>query len=771
MRKHSIVTRLLGMVAAAFMLTVAAVLILTHFQTRAIIDASQNQIYEEKLNTIIKLLERREARLKATRMRVAYEEAFKEDVLSALRQTYYHPNNQRSYPFILDEQGRVILHPTMASADQALAGTDYIKQITAQRDGALLYRDSAGEGHWSRFHHFEAWHWIVGYSVPLETKYADAKRLRRSLTISMFLIVGVAMGLLSTVICRMVRPIKRLIVAAKAMQEESPAQALDTSRRDEIGTLARSFVAMRQAIEEKMTALSEADEDLKKSAELFRLLAQVSPVGIFRTDATGRCQYVNTKWCELAGLTPADAHGRGWERALHPDDREGVLTTLAHSLREGTPFADEFRFRNADGEERWLYGQAMLETNAAGEPQGLVGAITDITSRKDLEDQLRQAQKMEAIGTLAGGIAHDFNNLLTPIIGYAEMVQLELHKGSEPWADQQEVLKAATRASELVKQILSFSRQSERQLNPLPLQPVVAETIKLLRSSIPSTIEIRSKLAQVDVTVKADPTQIQQLLMNLCTNANYAMREHGGILSIALHPMELDKDEPMVAAGHLLPGPHALLTISDTGCGIPPATRDRIFEPYFTTKPSGDGTGMGLAMVHGIIKSHAGHITVASTAGRGTTFQIYLPRTNAAEQAPVALLTDTPVSGHERILVVDDEVPIAKMIAQILARAGYDVTAATGSADALRTFTLSPDDFDLVITDMTMPHMSGAAMSRRLLTVRPDLPIIMCTGFSATFDSEQAAALGVRDFLMKPVRREQLLETVRAALDGRTILA
>ncbi len=766
MLRHSIITRILSMVAAAFLLTAVAVLLLTQFRTKAIIDASQNAVYEEKLNTILKTLDRKEERLKATQMRKAYAESFEEAVLDALRQTYYHGPAQRSYPFILDEAGRVVLHPTLPRGDRTLAGTPYIIQIVDQREGALTYHGPAGEPRWSRFIQFSPWRWIVGYTVPLETKYADAKPLRDSLAVSMSVIMVLAISALSIIITRTVRPVKRLIEASEALATDGPAQAIDTQRRDEIGALGRSFVAMRKAIEEKITALTDSEAAVRKSEELFRLLTRVSPVGIFRTNAQGECQYVNEKWGELAGITQAHAMGHSWEEALHPDDRQDVVAALELCVREGTPFADEFRFLRADGQIVWLYGQAMVETDAAGERQGLVGTITDITSRKDLERQLRQAQKMEAIGTLAGGIAHDFNNLLTPIIGYAEMVELELAEGSEIWEDQQEVLKAANRATDLIKRILSFSRQSERELKPLQLRLLVEEALKLLRASIPSTIEIRDELNGSRGMVLGDPTQVQQVLMNLCTNASHAMRDSGGVLTVGLHKIVIGPHDSEESTRHLTAGPYHRLTISDTGCGMSPATLDRIFEPYFTTKPSGEGTGMGLAMAHGIVKSHGGHIAVTSKEGQGTTFSVYLPQDSEIIGASSPERATALAQGCERILVVDDEPAIAHMEEQILGRRGYRVSSEISSVKALHTFTAHPEAFDLVITDMTMPHMDGAELSQQLLAIRPNLPIIMYTGYSETCDDERAHAIGIRAYVMKPVERSKLIQVVREVLDG-----
>jgi PAS domain S-box-containing protein len=390
-------------------------------------------------------------------------------------------------------------------------------------------------------------------------------------------------------------------------------------------------------------------------------------------------------------------------------------------------------------------------------------AMQEMHEERDrFEAELRQAQKMEAIGSLAGGIAHDFNNILTAIIGYTQLAEQDVESGSLLRRNLQEVLKAGNRAKDLVKQILTFSRQSGKELVPVQVKLIVKEALKLLRASLPSTIEIRQHI-QSDSTVWSDPTQIHQVLMNLCTNAAHAMRLKGGILEMSLKDVALD-DRSVAQHPGSKEGQYLVLEVADTGHGIDPSIKDRIFDPFFTTKERGEGTGMGLAVVHGIVKNCGGFISVYSEVGRGSTFRIYFP-SSVQKEKPEGLMEPPIPGGRERILFVDDEPALVDMTKQVLERLGYLVTGRTSSIEALALFQARPDDFDLLITDLTMPKLTGEDLAKKILSLRKGLPIILCTGFSAKFTEERSKENGIGAFVMKPLVLADLARTIRECLD------
>jgi PAS domain S-box-containing protein len=387
----------------------------------------------------------------------------------------------------------------------------------------------------------------------------------------------------------------------------------------------------------------------------------------------------------------------------------------------------------------------------------------EVDERKKTEGHLRQAQKLEAIGTLAGGIAHDFNNILAGIIGFAEMVQEDVAPDSAEKKRLDLVLKGAHRGRDLVKQILSFSRHTEQDQKPVALNQIIEEGLKLLRPTLPSTIKITTTGLDNDDVIYADPVQIHQVLMNLCTNAAHAMREKGGVLEIEITRINCKEGDPP-PCHDMKPGAYVALSVRDTGHGMKPDVLERIFDPFFTTKKQGEGTGLGLSVLHGIVRNHKGYIGVESEPGKGSVFYIYLPKLE--EQTKIETKQDlTTASGKERILVVDDEAILVELNTQRLSRLGYEVYAKTSSVDALELFRKEPDRFDLVITDYTMPNITGMDLAREFMKIRSDILIILCTGHSESISPDTAKRAGIKEFLMKPIAKHDLAQAVRRVLD------
>jgi PAS domain S-box-containing protein len=513
-----------------------------------------------------------------------------------------------------------------------------------------------------------------------------------------------------------------------------------------------------------------AEAALRQSEERFRVLAEVSPVGIFSSDPTGRTTFVNRRWCEIAGLTPAQALGDGWKRALHPDDRLRVDAAWSEAVRDGESTASEFRFIRTDGSITWLVGQSRAQRHADGTVAGYVGTITDVSNlkraeeeQKKIADQLRQSRKMESLGTLAGGIAHDFNNILNGTFGFIDLARLDLPAGHpvHPWLDR--IAASSQRARELVRQILTFSRKTEGARTPQRLDLVIAEALRLLRSTLPAMVELESRLAADAPAVRADATQIHQVILNLCTNAAQALPARGGRITVELTAVTVTPEQAATLADFRA-GPAVRLAVTDNGSGMDATTLDHIFEPFFTTKETGAGTGLGLAVVHGIVKSHEAAITVQTAIGAGSTFEIFFPAVSPEPAPPPPPPTEIPRGHGERVLVVDDDAVSGFVIEKLIESLGYAVTRCTRPEEALARFAAAPSSYDLVVSDLAMPGMNGEELIGHLAEIRPGLPIIVASGFLENARQRIVDRGIAHAVLNKPVSREELARALASAL-------
>jgi len=516
-----------------------------------------------------------------------------------------------------------------------------------------------------------------------------------------------------------------------------------------------------------MTAIVR-DISERKQAEAERLLLSTAIEQADETvvimDAEGTALYVNPAVERATGRKPQAAIGVNQFANAPPTYDKDFFNAILQGLHNGKPWRGVLTYHKIDGTKAMLDQTVSPIFDSSGKLINILSISRDVTREHNLEAQLMQAQKMEAIGTLAGGIAHDFNNILAAILGYTEMAVLKLPADSPAADNLQQVLVACDRARTLVKQILLFSRKGEQELKPLQIGLLVKEAVKLLRASIPTTIDMHHKISDEHAIINADPTQIHQLLINLCTNAAHAMEESGGLLDIRLDSLIL-QPEDVARYEYIHAGPYVRLIVSDTGSGIDPLHMGRIFEPFFTTKELGRGTGMGLAVVHGIVKSHQGAIDVESQLGKGTTFRIFLPRI-VSKPEPVQEKHENLPMGTETILYVEDEAPLMDLGNTMLSSLGYSVICTQSSLQALDLFRSNPEKFNCIITDMTMPHMTGYELAKNVMQIRDNIPVILCTGYSEKVSKEQAMALGIKAFLMKPLMRQELGEVVRKVLDS-----
>ncbi|MEW6593854.1 MAG: ATP-binding protein [Thermodesulfobacteriota bacterium] len=560
-------------------------------------------------------------------------------------------------------------------------------------------------------------------------------------------------------------------------------KASRNEERDEIDQVVHSFNAMRQDLKRTFDSLHQvnvellrenrervkAETSLRESEQRYAMLVNTIQEVFWMVSADYRqVLFISPAYEAVWGRSCESllADPRSWLTAVVEEDRPAVAAVIDVLARGNDlpPQAEfpEYRIRRPDGTLRWIKAKAVPLRDESGRVWSFAGLCEDISSRKESEEKLRQAQKMEAIGTLAGGIAHDFNNILAAILGYADLIRYETGETDPHRKHIEEIIRAGKRAKALVQQILAFSRKGEQQRRPVTVAPIVKEALKLLRASIPATIEIVSQIRDPDGTVLADPVQLHQVVVNLCTNASHAMEEQGGTLTVSLAVVEVGPEEAAAMGGQ--PGRFVRLAVADTGCGMDEATRQRIFDPYFTTKAFGKGSGMGLAVVHGIVQGSGGMVRVISEVGTGTTFDIFFPAVDQPAEPEPALATVCP-PGSERILLVDDEPAVAETAQQWLSRLGYSVTAVNSSLEALRLFRDNPRGFDLLVTDQAMPHLPGSELARQVLAIRPDLPILLCTGYSSVVNEEKAREIGIRRYAYKPLQGSELARLVRQLLD------
>ncbi|MCK5227797.1 MAG: response regulator [Desulfobulbaceae bacterium] len=604
--------------------------------------------------------------------------------------------------------------------------------------------------------------WWVCASLPKDVFTARAMDLTLSLISVGFGCVVFSMFMLWLITGRIVSPLNMLVHGVHKIRSGKYGHVVSSSGSDdEIGELAAAINSMSLEIARRDGERKRAAKELRRAKDDWEKTFESIPDIVTLQDDKMRITRVNKATCDLFQAPAEELIGKYCYEIFRGETKPCTGCPDVRASNNRRLQSAEIHHRNLD-KIFMVSGSPIFDHQ--GRFQGFVHIARDITEQKQITSQLRQAQKMEAIGTLAGGIAHDFNNILAAIIGYSDLAKKNIPQDNSAKTYIEQVLKAGYRAKELVQQILAFSRQGEVNRKPIKIHLILKEALKLLRASIPTYIAIQQNINTKTGLVLADITQIHQLIMNLCTNAYHAMLQDGGTLTISLQQVEVDEKRPDLTS-NLPIGAYIELEVRDTGIGMDQTTIEKIYDPYYTTKDKGKGTGLGLSVVRGIVQSHEGYITVESKPGKGTRFLIYLPVAEIThvetEKESLAVL---PV-GTENVLIVDDEEILVHLIQQMLEQLGYNVTGITSSLKALEIFQSQPDDFDLVLTDMAMPLMNGLQLSKKLLELRRDIPIVICTGYTELINEQSAQKIGIKKLLLKPLAIQEIAVIVREVLD------
>lgn len=700
-----------------------------------------------------------------------------EDLIEKVRQGTV---GYSGFSFLVDDEGRVlsgdpadaVTFPRRAFDAPAAPSMAGIVERLRRDEPSPLFVGLDGEACRVYYRSIPKTPWILGlvFKEAELLRYLHDSRMiaMATLGVTSLLALGIAAALYRVLI----NPIHRLMEAQKRVADGELDALAAEGANDEFGELARSFNRMASSLSQahaqvlkELENQERAETSLRASEERYRLLVENSHDMIAELNESAELIYVNGNVEQLLGYTPEEMRtgvSLGW---VHPDDARAVN----EAYRDAKGHV-EHRFLHKEGTWRWVES-SFRRFPSSGGGEHFVVLSRDITERKRaeetrerLESELRQSQKMEAIGTLAGGIAHDFNNILTVILGNTEMAKMDLPEDHSAVDFLVEATKAAQVAKELVEQILTFSRKGEVRRTLIPLQPVVRESLRLVRSTLPSSIEVYTDIAPDIPAVLADPTQIQQVMINLCANGAHAMRETGGRLEVTLSTLRVEDEASGRQLGGISPGDYVRLSVCDTGCGMDPATKERIFDPFFTTKGPGEGTGLGLAVVHGIVESHEGSIVVESELGKGSRFHLHFPAILQGAVENEDEIRDVPKGNGEGILLVDDEPTVLFLVSQMLRRMGYRVTEASSAALAWEAFQLNPDAFDLIVSDLKMPRMTGVELASRVRAIDARIPILLISGNLTEVDEEKRDHLDLFAVLHKPFRMEQLLEAIAKAL-------
>ncbi len=761
----SIVGALALVVSLAMILLIMATNVLAYFNLTAIISSSQEKIYAQRAEAVIALLQRRYDRLLQTGMPEVYEDDFKKQAILELERLFLADSaHTRISPTLFSPAGQVLLAVGKTATE---ASSPAWNEMSGVASTGRLSRTINGTWIYAAF--FRPWGWTLCYAVPVQEKYADRTAFFLILLPVMFFITVFFIFVTIVIVKRIIAPIPALTHASNAIAAGDLTVKIATAGTGELALLAQNFAAMRDAIQSQMTELKQREE------RLLQITNNMTDV-VYTVDLNLNTTYVSPSVEKLLGFTPEEYRNLSPQERYTPESLRIISEVIAQELAlESDPAADPNRSRVMEIEERHRNGSLVTVANHAkfirdlsGKPIGFQGVTRDITEirriqneREKLKERLHQSQKMEAIGQLGGGVAHDFNNALGGIMGIAELLRSQNFCRDEQNDFLGIIVTTCMRAADLTKKLLMFSRKEKRANAVVDCVKVVSDTVTLLEHTINKNISVSMENHAVHTSIVGDDSLLQNAFMNMGINASHAMPD-GGKLTFSLKNLELDKEYCEFSPFEIKPGEFLEIAIRDTGCGMPPEVLSRIFEPFFTTKEQGKGTGLGMSAVYGTTQEHNGAITVNSEVGSGTVFRVYLPV--IAEMARSETQTEAIVTGSGTLLVIDDEELIRFIAASLLKSLGYRVMVADNGLEGVNTFRENAWQVDLIILDMIMPVMGGREAFHRLREIRPDIPIVIASGFAKEDDMTELKKLGANGFLNKPFRKVEL-----AAMIGKLI--
>ncbi len=652
------------------------------------------------------------------------------------------------------------------------SNTDYAalgKRIISEKKGIGFYRD---QGDLKRVFYapLQETGWILCLSISEAEVNQPLHRLflyTAAITVIILLITALLGIRIADSISRPIVNLNNRLtdLAREHLSEEREGEPILPATGYEIRTLTENFDRLSNKLRKYLEEQKKTATALRDSENKYREILNQMEEGYFEVDLSGNLLFFNPSLTKIIGYEPEEINGSNYRKFTDEIKGTAIYDKFNRVFTTGkSENLFDMEFIRKDGSRIQLEANAAPMIDSEGLIRGFRGTVRNVTERKKMEGLLLQKQKLEAVGTLAGGIAHDFNNILSGIIGYSELCLKAVQDRPKVHHNMEQVLKAAERAKELVQQILTFSRKAGQEKKPVSLAYIAKEVVNFMRASLPTTIEIMPKIEVSSDIIMADPTQMHQVLMNLCTNAGHAMKETGGVLEIGLKEVDMDAVN-LIHHPDLILGRYLELSVRDTGQGIPQENLVRIFEPYFTTKEKGEGTGLGLAVVHGIVKDHGGELSVYSEVGRGSIFRIYLPLMEKQAEGDRKLKEVVLRGKGETILFIDDEKMVADFSREMLEELGYKVVTETDPVAAIQIFKENSNKFDIVITDKTMPRLTGFDVIREIREVRADMPVVLCSGYQDKEDMEKLQARGINQFITKPARMSVLAKAIRAVLD------